>query len=695
MLEVHKKVTTDHLKRGAYLYIRQSTLKQVIENTESTQRQYALREKAVSLGWPIDRVITIDSDLGQSGAQAADREGFQKLVAEVGLGNAGIVMGLEVSRLARNSTDWHRLLEICALSNTLILDEDGIYDPTHFNDRLLLGLKGTMSEAELHVLRARLRGGALNKAKRGELKIPLPVGFIYNSEDHTILHPDKQIQDSIHILFKIFRESKSAWYTVKLFRDRGLKFPRQQRAGVCKGEIIWGPLTHSQTLRILKNPRYAGVYFYGRAHHTKLLGGKWSSKKIPKEQWHALLPNSHQAYISLEEYEQNQKQLLQNAQTYGEDRRKSPPREGPALLQGIVICGCCGRRMTIRYATRSPGDVYPIYVCQRSAVESAERLCQCIPGASIDDAIAELLVVSMTPLALEVALNVQSQLQARLEEANRLRKKRVERAQYEAELSRQRYMQVDPRNRLVADTLEADWNEKLRIVVEAQEEYEKQRIADEKVITTEQKEKILSLVTDFPRLWNDSKTPYREKKRMVRLLLEDVTLIRGENILVNIRFKGGATKTLTLPIPLSAFMARKTRPEIVEEVDRLLGDHHDIEIADILNGRGIKTGNNIPFTVLAVGRIRRTYQLKDRCTRLREKGMLRRTEMLKLLNVSDLTLRDWRNKGLINTHAYGNTKQTILYELPTKYFAAKIKSRKFATCVEKLSTLSNRNSQEI
>jgi DNA invertase Pin-like site-specific DNA recombinase len=695
MFESHKKVTTDHLKRDAYLYIRQSTLKQVVENTESTQRQYALREKAISLGWPTDRVITIDSDLGQSGAQAADREGFQKLVAEVGLGNAGIVMGLEVSRLARNSTDWHRLLEICALSNTLILDEDGIYDPSHFNDRLLLGLKGTMSEAELHVLRARLRGGALNKAKRGELKIPLPVGFIYNSEGRPILHPDKQIQDSIHMLFSLFRESNSAWYTVKLFRDRGLKFPRQQRTGVCKGEIIWGPLTHSQTLRILKNPRYAGVYSYGRARHTKLLGGKWSSKKLPKEQWHVLLPDSHQAYILLEEYERNQKQLLQNAQTYGEDRRKSPPREGPALLQGIVICGSCGRRMTLRYATRSPGDVYPIYVCQKSAVDSAERLCQCIPGAGIDEAIGELLINSMTPFALEVALNVQTQLHTRLEEANRLRKKRVERAQYEAELSRQRYMQVDPRNRLVADTLEADWNGKLRAVVEAQEEYEKQRIADEQSLTAEQKEKILSLAADFSKLWNDSKTPDREKKRMVRLLLEDVTLTRGEQISVGIRYKGGATTMLNLPVPLSAFMARKTRPEIVEEVDQLLEEHYDAEIADILNKRGVKTGNALPFTVVAVGRIRRTYQLKDRCTRLREKGMIRRKEMLKLLNISDLTLRIWKSHGLIKTHAYGNTIQTILYELPTKYFATKIKSGKFSKCVEDFLVLSNRNSQEV
>jgi DNA invertase Pin-like site-specific DNA recombinase len=695
MLEHHKKITADHLKRGAYLYIRQSTLKQVMENTKSTQRQYALRDKAIALGWPIDRIITIDNDLGQSGAQAADREGFQKLVAEVGLGNAGIVMGLEVSRLARNSTDWHRLLEICALSHTLILDEDGVYGPTHFNDRLLLGLKGTMSEAELHVLRARLRGGALNKAKRGELKIPLPIGFIYDSEGRTVFHPDKQIQESIAMVFNLFRESKSAWSTVKLFRDRGLKFPYQQRTGMAKGEIIWGPLTHSKTLRTIKNPRYAGVYSYGRARHTKLLGGKWATKKLPKEQWHTLLPDSHQAYITFEEYEKNQKQLLQNAQTYGEDRRKSPPREGPALLQGIVICGSCGKRMTLRYAARSPGDIYPIYICQRSSVDLAGRICQCIPGAGIDDAISELLVESMTPLALEVALHVQAQLHDRLEEADRLRKKRVERAQYEADLARQRYMQVDPRNRLVADTLEADWNGKLRVVVEAQDEYEQQRIADEKSLTAEQKNKILSLSTDFPKLWNDRKTPDREKKRIVRLLLEDVTLVRGETISVNIRFKGGETKTLTLPVPLSAFMARKTRPEIVEEVDRLLENYHDTEIAEILNKRGTQTGNNLPFTAVAVRRIRRTYQLKDRYERLRERGMLRRKEMLKLLNIADVTLRSWKNSGLIKTHAYGNTIQTILYELPKKDFFSSMKSNKFPKFVEKFSTLSNSNSQEV
>src|SRR5689334_10184898 len=286
--EAHQKVTTAHLSRLAYLYVRQSTLRQVFENTESTHRQYALRERAVALGWPLDRIVVIDSDLGQSGASAADREGFQRLVTEVSLGRVGIVLGLEVSRLARNSTDWHRLLELCALGDTLILDEDGLYDPAHFNDRLLLGLKGTMSEAELHVLRARLRGGILNKARRGELESPLPIGLCYDSANRVIFDPDKQVQETIRTFFKIFRRSGSATATVRTFREQGLKFPRRARSGPAKGDILWGELEHSRTLWILHNPRYAGAFFFGRTRQRRTGEGYAGFKRLEREEWTAL-----------------------------------------------------------------------------------------------------------------------------------------------------------------------------------------------------------------------------------------------------------------------------------------------------------------------------------------------------------------------------------------------------------------------
>jgi DNA invertase Pin-like site-specific DNA recombinase len=365
--DAHQKVKATHLKRNAYLYVRQSTLRQVFENTESTERQYALRQQAVALGWQHDRVVVIDTDLGQSGA-ATDREGFQKLVTEVSMDRAGIVLGLEVSRLARNSMDWHRLLEICALTDTLILDEDGIYDPAHFNDRLLLGLKGTMSEAELHVLRARLQGGILNKARRGELFVRPPMGFVYTAEGKLILDPDQQIQHTLRMVFETFHRTGSALATVKAFRGQGLLFPRRIIRGPKKGDVLWGPLEHSHVLRVLHNPRYAGVFIFGRTRARKTLEGGSAIEQLPREQWHTFLLGAHPGYIGWEEHETNLKRLRENRQARGHNRRQSPPREGPALLQGLIICGQCGRRMTLRYHSRH-GRLCPEYVCQRKGID--------------------------------------------------------------------------------------------------------------------------------------------------------------------------------------------------------------------------------------------------------------------------------------------------------------------------------------
>jgi len=420
MEETHQKVKASHLKRDAYLYIRQSTIRQVFENTESTKRQYGLRERAITLGWPLEQIHVIDSDLGQSGASAVDRAGFQRLVSEVGMGRAGIVLGLEVSRLARNSTDWHRLLEICALTDTLILDEDGIYDPSHFNDRLLLGLKGTMSEAELHVLRARLRGGIVNKARRGELWIMPPVGLVYNDQGEVILDPDKQVQQSLRLLFETYCRTGSATATVKAFRQQGLLFPRRLRSGPRPGELVWGELGHSQTLRILHNPRYAGTFVFGRSKTQKNVDGGMTVRWLPRDQWDTLIPGNHAGYISWEEFEENQRRFRDTAQACGQDRRKSPPREGPALLQGLVVCGICGNRMTVRYHVRK-GRLCPEYVCQKEGIECAERKCQQIPGVGIEQTVGDLLIEAMSPVALDVALAVQEEMQSRLEEADRLR----------------------------------------------------------------------------------------------------------------------------------------------------------------------------------------------------------------------------------------------------------------------------------
>jgi len=660
--EASSKITPQHLQRQAFLYIRQSTLRQVVENTESTERQYAMRQRAVALGWPAERIVVIDCDLGKSGAAAADRQGFQKLVAEVSLGHAGIVLGLEVSRLARNSTDWHRLLEICALTNTVILDEDGIYSPTEFNDRLLLGLKGTMSEAELHLLRARLRGGILNQARRGELKMLLPVGLVYDLTDHVRLDPDQRVQETLRFFFLTFERTHSAVAVVKCFRAQELLFPRRVREGPHQGELIWGPLQHSRALQVLHNPRYAGTFAFGRTRCVKDGLGQEAVHKLPRDQWSVVIPKVHPGYITWAQYEANQQQLQANAQANGADRRHSSPREGPALLQGLVICGRCGGRMTVRYHQRQK-QLVPDYLCQSAGIAQGKPICQHIPGAPVDNAMGRLLLETVTPLSLEVALAVEQELLSRQAEVDQLRQQKLTALRYEAELAQRRYLQVDPSHRLVADELEADWNLKLLGLREAQQEYEQLRQADRQERDPRQRQQILALAQDFPRLWNDPQTPQQERKRMVRLLLEDVTLLKGKALTLHIRFQGGALRTLTLPKALPAPELRKTAPDLIQTLDRLLDQMTDAQMAAELNQQGRRSATGHVFTPRLVGFLRRTHGLKSRYQRLRQVGMLTPKELAQQLGIATKTVQIWRDYGVLQAHPY-NDKHECLYEPP-------------------------------
>jgi len=673
------KVKPAHLKRDAYLYIRQSTLRQVQQNTESTQRQYALQQRAVALGWTMEKIHIIDCDLGQSGASTVDREGFQQLVAEVSLGHVGVVLGLEVSRLARNSADWQRLLELCAITDTLILDEDGLYDCNDFNDRLLLGLKGTLSEAELHFLRARMRGGLLNKARRGELASPLPVGLIYDEQKRVRLDPDQQVQQAIRLVFETFRRSGSAFSVVTHFKRSGWHFPSRERTGARKGELTWGTLTSSHVLRILHNPRYAGAFFFGRTRTRTWPDGSRRTQTLPDHEWLVLIPNLHVGYISWEEFQANQDRLRNNAQALGADRRKSPPREGPALLQGFVICGVCGRRMTIRYHTRQ-GILYPDYICQREKIDHAAPVCQQIPGHPIDSALVKLLLENMTPINLETALSVQKEIVTRHEEANKLRTQQVARAQYEADLAAQRYRRVDPNNRLVASTLEAEWNAALCALQEAQQEYERCRQADLLVIDDELRERVMALTTDFSRVWNDPHTTDQNRKRFVRLLIEDVTLIKSSEIVVHVRFRGGAMQTLTIPAPRRSWQVWTTPQERVQMVDNLLNDYTDEQVAAILNERDLHPGKGGLFRGRLIGNIRRAYGLKSRYERLREAGMLTAKEIANHLSIEECTVKEWRKAGLLRGYL-ANDKEVYLFEppgpnAPTKCMGQKLSKRR-------------------
>jgi DNA invertase Pin-like site-specific DNA recombinase len=618
------KVSADHLRRDAFLYVRQSSLRQVFENTESTKRQYALRDRAVAMGWPIERVHVIDNDLGLSGAQAEGRDGFQRLVTEVAMGHAGIVLGLEVSRLARNNADWHRLLELAAMSHTLILDEDGVYDPAHFNDRLLLGLKGAMSEAELHILKSRLQGGILNKARRGELEMGLPIGFTYDANARLVLDPDRQIG---------------------------------------KGDLLWGALNHSRVIQILHNPRYAGAFVYGRTRGTYNVSLKHVQLAVKREQWQVLIRDAHAGYISWDEFERNQITLRQNAVAFSHGLRGGAPREGNALLQGRVLCGRCGARMRVHYELLS-GQLQPYYRCNERLVRHAEsKPCLWVKGVAIDQAISELLLETVAPAAIEVALAVQQEIAQRVEQAASLRNAQLQRARYEAELARRRYAKVDPDNRLVADALEAEWNERLRQLDALQRDHERQQQADQELLDEPARQRIVELARDFPRVWNDARTRAAERKRMLGLLIEDVTLVGGAQTTVNVRWRGGRTQALFVDRPLPIARIRRTLPEVVQLVDELLETLSDKGVATRLNELDHRNWLGEPFTIKKVTHVRIIYGLKSRSQRLRERGMLTAEEVARQLDISTTTVHEFGRMGLLKRHLYGNDHR-CLYEPP-------------------------------
>jgi DNA invertase Pin-like site-specific DNA recombinase len=649
MSDSQTKVTADHLRRDAYLYVRQSSLYQVANNTESARRQYDLRGRAVALGWPTERVVVIDVDQGQSGASATDREGFQRLVADVSLQKAGIVLGLECSRLARNNADWHRLLELCALSGTLICDEDGLYDPGSINDRLLLGLKGTISEAELHFIRARLQGGILAKAGRGELAVRLPVGLIYDALGAVVLDPDAGVRQAISHLFATFETTGSASAVVKAFAAERLTFPgRHSPGGPHSGELYWKPLRHDQALFVLHNPRYAGAYFYGRRRQVAGIDGHKRTVHKPRDQWTVLIPDAHPGYITFEHYERNQATLAANAAFRGQERRAGPPREGPALLQGLAICGTCGKRMAATYHARCNRELLPDYVCRREGIATGTPPCQTICGQGVDDAVANLVLQRLTPLAIETALQVSAELAKRASDADLIRATSVERAQYAADAARRRYLAVDPANRLVADQLEADWNHRLRELTDAQDEYERAQDTGASTLTDEQQARIRALASDLPALFNDPATPARERKRLIRLLITDVTLIKaGEHITVHVRLSGGQLHTLTVPRPLRAWEAHTTPPATIALINELLADHTYDATVTILNDRGLTGGWGHPFTVVSLTQLCRNRGIPSHHERLRATGMLTLEEIAGQFGVTTATIKRWQHRGHI------------------------------------------------
>ena len=498
------KVHSSHTTKPAYIYIRQSTLAQVRRHRESTERQYALKNKALELGWSVEKIRILDGDLGMSGAQATNRKDFKALVADVSLRKVGAVFALEASRLARSCTDWHRLLELCAFTDTLIIDEDGCYNPADFNDQLLLGLKGTMSQAELHFLRARLQGGKLNKARKGELRSPLPVGLVYDGEEHTVPDPDREVRHIVRLLFKTFRQTGSAYGVVHKFSKDGLRFPKRSYGGAWDGKLIWGRLTDNRVLSALKNPAYAGAYVYGRFQSQKEIApdGTFRSRTIraPMSSWIVTIKNHHEAYISWDAFMQNQK-ILERNRTNGEQTLLAgPAREGLALLQGLLVCGGCGRRLTVRY--KGNGGIYPTYECNWQKREGfTTKSCMHIRCDLIDTPTTTRVLEVIEPHHIQIAIKALEELERRDNALSNQWRMRIERTQYQASLAQRRYEEVDPSNRLVAATLERRWNDALAKVEEIKKQFAERQRKEQITATEEQKAELLSLAKDLPRLW--------------------------------------------------------------------------------------------------------------------------------------------------------------------------------------------------
>ncbi len=604
------KVQKVHLEKPAYIYIRQSTMGQVRHHQESTERQYGLKNMALKLGWPAGAIRILDRDLGTSGAQITGRKDFKELVADVSMRKVGAVFALEVSRLARSCTDWHRLLELCANTDTLIIDEDGCYNPADFNDQLLLGLKGTMSQAELHFLRARLLGGKLNKAKKGELKTPLPVGLVYDDGGRTVFDPDDEVRHTIRMLFAFFRETGSGYGVVHGFAKKGLRFPKRAYGGAWDGRLVWGRLTESRVLGVLKNPSYAGVYVFGRYQSVKemAIDGTIRTKSVPvpMSDWRVTIKDHHEAYITWDEYIHNQT-ILEKNRTNGEETLVSgPAREGKALLQGLLVCGTCGRRLTVRY--KGNGGIYPTYECNWRRREGlTTSSCLHIRCGLIDEPVSTRILEVIEPKQIDIALKALEELERRDNVIDRQWRMRIDRAEYETQLAQRRYEAVDPDNRLVAASLEKGWNEALINVEETKKDFAEHQRKEHITATKEQKAKLRSLARDLPRLWKSSTTQAKDRKRILRLLIKDITvekLPEPKRIMLHLRWYGGACEDI--PITLLPSIADQLRypKEIIEKVKGLAKDLTGAQIATELNRQGILSAKGKPFTASMISWIR-------------------------------------------------------------------------------------------
>jgi DNA invertase Pin-like site-specific DNA recombinase len=597
------KITSSHRERAALIYLRQSSMAQVREHTESTKSQYALAGTAAALGWPRTSIEVIDTDLGISGKWGVPREGFTELVTRVCSGDVGAIFGIEITRLARSNADVARLAEFAKITGTLLIDPDGVYDPADVNDRVLLGFKGTLGEMELHVMAQRLHANKRAAAERGELRTPLPVGLVHDDAGDIVIDPDAEVQAAIRDVFAAFTACGSAYGVVAAFAGR--RFPLRAYGGAWAGQLRWGTLTHARVLGVLKNPCYAGAYVHGRytSRRTVEPDGTVHTGLVerPRTEWPVLIKNHHEGYITWADYLANEARLAANRTNAG----ARPPREGCALCQGIIYCGSCGKPMRTSYHT----DARPAYECSSRADQLTTPACRSVAAATVDDAVARVLLDALTPEQVALALAAADEVAGRHQRISRAAELAVERARYDADRAERAFSQVEPENRLVARSLEARWEARLAGLAEAEQALEAARDALPPLPGRAELEK---LAADLPELWHASATSSKDRKRLLRTLIADVTVLPEPDqakVRIGIRWHTGATDELCVARPVHRGTARRSPSPAVEMVRQLGPITPTAALAAQLNTAGLTTGNGRPFDAKAVQWIRHAYNI--------------------------------------------------------------------------------------
>jgi DNA invertase Pin-like site-specific DNA recombinase len=677
----NEKIFSRHLERLAVVYVRQSTMQQGLDHQTSTQLQYGLVHRAVALGWSEKRVVVIDDDLGQSGTSVEGRQGFQRLVAEVGLDHVGLVLGLDMSRLARSSKDWHQLLEICALFGTLLADLDGIYDPSHYNDRLLLGLKGTMSEAEIHMLKQRMYQGKLHKARQGALRFPVPIGYVRAPDGEVDFDPDAQVQHVVRLIFRKFDEIGTLHGVLRYLVQHDVAIGVRERAGAAKGTLVWRRPNRMTLQNVLKNPIYAGAYAYGRRQVDARYKqpGRPSTGRMTRapQDYHVLLPDHMPAYITWVQHERNVARLAANR---AHADAQGAVRQGASLLSGLLGCGKCGRRMQVRYGgvNKVPG-----YMCHRGASDYGDNLGQYIPSEPIDAFVSHWVLQALEPAALTLSLEATARVEQERHALDQLWRQRVERAASEAERAARHYRLVEPENRLVARHLAQDWEEKLTAQRQVQEEYQRFVHAQPQVLSQAERDAIQQLAQNIPALWHAPTTTMSERKEIVRQIIQRVrvaTADKSERLTITIEWMGGGTTTGDTTRPISRLENLHDYPQLCERMRTLVADgYHTAQITDVLNQEGFRSPRRrAPFTDEAIRTLRRRLGLSTH--HVRYHPFLQRhewgiSELAGALDISPSTVYLWRKRGVVQARWDHKLKRWVVQADEAELDRLKVYSR--------------------